>query len=88
MLNKEHTDFIIVRNVGVCVQVLAAISVSLGSMIAGFVSAYTSPAIPSMVEYPDGLGNNITDVQVSNLYNTPVSLSITLFTKHDDIDNV
>jgi hypothetical protein len=37
-------------------QVLAAISVSLGSMIVGFVSSYTSPAIPSMKEYPGNLG--------------------------------
>jgi len=36
-------------------QVLAAISVSIGSMIVGFVSSYTSPAIPSMKENPGAL---------------------------------
>ncbi|XP_054266186.1 facilitated trehalose transporter Tret1-2 homolog isoform X4 [Macrosteles quadrilineatus] len=38
-------------------QVLAAISVSLGSMIVGFVSSYTSPAIPSMKDQPGALGH-------------------------------
>ena len=31
-------------------QVMAALSVSLGSMVVGFASAYTSPALVSMAE--------------------------------------
>lgn len=34
-------------------QVLAALSVSLGSLVVGFSSGYTSPAIPSMKDVHD-----------------------------------
>ncbi|KAH8316354.1 hypothetical protein KR067_005671 [Drosophila pandora] len=40
-------------------QVLAALSVSLGSLVVGFVSAYTSPALVSMVD------RNITSFEVT-----------------------
>lgn len=40
-------------------QVLAALSVSLGSLVVGFISAYTSPALVSMTN------PNITDFTVT-----------------------
>jgi hypothetical protein len=39
-----------VANVSSVLQVMAALSVSLGSMVVGFASAYTSPALVSMAE--------------------------------------
>ncbi|XP_046673355.1 facilitated trehalose transporter Tret1-like isoform X3 [Homalodisca vitripennis] len=46
-------------------QVLAAISVSLGSMIVGYASSFTSPAIPLMKEHPGALGHPITENDAS-----------------------
>lgn len=43
-----------------CVKVLAALSVSLGSMVVGFSSAYTSPALVSMKD------RNITSFEVTD----------------------
>lgn len=52
-------------------QVLAAFSVSLGSLVVGFASAYTSPALVSMTD------RNITSFEV-----TPqdVSFSLIIYT--------
>lgn len=46
-------------NLAISIQVLAALSVSLGSLVVGFSSGYTSPALPSM------MNRNITDFVVT-----------------------
>lgn len=43
---------------------MAAIAVSLGSMIVGFSSGYTSPALPSMKEGGNSTSFTMTDDQV------------------------
>lgn len=45
-------------------QILAALSVSIGSMVVGFASAYTSPALVTMRE-----DINFTAQEVSRTYN-------------------
>lgn len=45
-------------------QVLAALSVSLGSLVVGFSSGYTSPALPSMRD-PEQKAFDITVQEVS-----------------------
>lgn len=45
-------------------KVLAALSVSLGSLVVGFSSGYTSPALPSMMD-PEYKAFNITEQEVS-----------------------
>ena len=47
----ESGSLVLIQQYRYCLlQVTAALSVSLGSMVVGFASAYTSPALVSMAE--------------------------------------
>lgn len=49
----------------ICLQVIAALSVSLGSMVVGFASGYTAPALASMERNNETMSFTVSEEEVS-----------------------